>query len=231
MILLDRQFLRDENLCGSVCTEPGMRFAAIVADGMGGNDGGELASDIAAQEFDTWLTDLPTGLDCDNVRFLANRFASDTHNLVNSKGAELPGFLGMGTTLCGVFLYEDSWYWVNVGDSRLYLRRNGIMRQISRDHSYRNLYNDPSQPSNLIYNAIGGGEQYQCFADCRPIYLEPGDNLLICSDGLSDMLTSDQIEQAWPLGAKALVDEAKAAGGLDNISVIILNILSNGPNV
>lgn len=226
MALVDRKFVRDETLRGVARVDDDSRFAAIVADGMGGNDGGELASDIAAQEFDSWLADLPEGLGNDDVKTMANDFARNIHDLINQRGSELEGFHGMGTTLTGVFHFQDSWYWINVGDSRVYIYRDGIMRQVTRDHSLRNLYNDPSQPSNVIYNAIGGGEEYECFADCDELPLFAADRLLICSDGLCDMLTDDEIESLLESHADAevFVDAAKAAGGEDNISVIILDI-------
>lgn len=230
MALVDRLFLRDEQAQGSVTLEPSARFAAIVADGMGGADGGELASDIAAQEFDSWLQDLPAGLTPQEVQVRAMDMAVAVHRLINRRGSELEGFKGMGTTLCGAFFYEGHWLWINVGDSRLYLLRHGEMMQVSRDHSYRNLYNDPTQPSNLIYNALGGGDQFEAFADCKPLDLVSGDRLLVCSDGLCDMIADNHIAQHLALphlddAAESLVAEAKAAGGADNITVILAQVV------
>lgn len=224
MILIDRQFLRDESAEGKIMVGDDDRFAAIVADGMGGNDGGELASDIAAQEFDTWFAELPAGLQDSELRTYANDYATATHALINARGRELEGFQGMGTTLTGAFHYESRWCWINIGDSRVYIYRDGILRQVSRDHSYRNLYNDPNQPSNMIYNSLGGGEEYDSFADCDSLPLFPDDHLLVCSDGLSDMLDDTAIEGLMASSASAadIVAAAKQAGGRDNVSVILL---------
>lgn len=229
MALADRQFLRDEQATGSVTLTAESRMALIVADGMGGNDGGELASDIAAQEFDTWLEELPAGLTAAEVQVRAMDMAVATHVLINARGRELDGFLGMGTTLCGAFVYEGHWLWINVGDSRLYLIRDGQMRQVSRDHSYRNLHNDPTLPSNLIYNALGGGEEFEAFADCYPLDARPADRLLVCSDGLCDMIDDAEIERLAAItdlqaSAMALVEAAKAAGGADNITVLLADL-------
>ena len=132
----------------------------------------------------------------------------------------------MGTTLVGIFFYEGSPYWVNIGDSRIYIYRDGILRQISRDHSMRNLMNNPELPANLIYNSLGSGTGTDSFADCDNIPLFENDCILICSDALSDMVDDEKLalllKQSAP--ASAYVSSAKAAGGEDNISVITLSI-------
>ena len=118
MILIDRSFLRDESASGEVFVDGNSRFCAIVADGMGGNNGGEFASDIACQEFDSWINDIPSKLTHGEIRAKVNEFVLNTHTLINSKGDEMEEFSGMGTTLVGIFFYEGSSYWVNIGDSR-----------------------------------------------------------------------------------------------------------------
>ena len=191
MILVDRHFLRDESATGEQTVNINTRFCAIVADGMGGYNGGELASDIATQEFDTWINDLPSRLSRGSVNAEVQDFALATHNLINRRGDELQGYQGMGTTLVGLFFYENMPYWINIGDSRIYIFRDGNLRQISRDHSIRNLLNDPKQPSNLIYNSLGTGQEANTFADCDNLPLFDGDCLLICSDGLTDMVDDE----------------------------------------
>lgn len=226
MILIDRSFLRDESASGEVFVDGNSRFCAIVADGMGGNNGGEFASDIACQEFDSWINDIPSKLTHGEIRAKVNEFVLNTHTLINSKGDEMEEFSGMGTTLVGIFFYEGSSYWVNIGDSRIYIYRDGILRQISRDHSMRNLMNNPELSANLIYNSLGSGTGTDSFADCDNIPLFENDCILICSDGLSDMVDDEKLalllKQSAP--ASAYVSSAKAAGGEDNISVITLSI-------
>lgn len=215
MILVDNLFVRDEKARGEC------RRCAVVADGMGGNDGGELASDMACQEFESWLDSLPDGLDRYGLKSEVNRFVQTTHTLLNCRGNELEGFHGMGTTLVGIFLYDGRWWWINIGDSRLYLLRNGKLAQISTDHSIRNLTNDRSQPANLIYNCLGSGDDFNVFADMEPLDLISGDSLLLCSDGLTDMVNDECIETDFEIND--LVAAAKNAGGEDNISIIILD--------
>lgn len=230
MILVDRHFLRDESAAGEVTVNHNSRFCAIVADGMGGCEGGELASDIASQEFDTWVADLPSGLSKAAVPCEAQAFALATHDLINRRGEEIEGYHGMGTTLAGVFFYENKPYWINIGDSRIYIFRDGILRQLSRDHSMRNLLNDPTQPANLIYNSLGTGTGADTFADCDDIPLFDGDCLLVCSDGLTDMVDDDCLALLMKQGApaSAFVASARAAGGKDNISVILLKLSESG---
>lgn len=226
MLLVDRRFLRDEAATGEVAVNANSRFCAIVADGMGGCEGGELASDIACQEFDTWMADLPSGLSKAAVPCEAQAFALAAHQLINRRGEELEGYRGMGTTLAGFFFYENTPFWINIGDSRLYIFRDGLLRQLSRDHSMRNLLNDPTQPANLIYNSLGTGTGADTFADCDHLPLFDGDCLLVCSDGLTDLVDDDRLtllmQQHAP--ASAFVASARAAGGTDNISVILLHV-------
>ena len=226
MILVDRHFLRDESATGEQTVNINSRFCAIVADGMGGYNGGELASDIATQEFDTWINDLPSRLSRGSVNAEVQDFALATHNLINRRGDELQGYQGMGTTLVGLFFYENMPYWINIGDSRIYIFRDGNLRQISRDHSIRNLLNDPKQPSNLIYNSLGTGQEANTFADCDNLPLFDGDCLLICSDGLPDMVDDDHLALLMQESAPAasFINAARSAGGEDNISVILLRI-------
>lgn len=214
IILVDSLYVRDETAEGQC------NICAIVADGMGGADGGELASDIACQEFESWLASLPTGLDQYEIKAEINRFTQSTHAFINLRGNELEGFKGMGTTLVGVFHYGGRWWWLNIGDSRLYLYRGGDLMQISTDHSMRNFTGDTSQPANLIYNCLGNGDDFEAFADFGPLDLMTDDRILLCSDGLTDMVDDDEIKSDFDI--EKLVANAKHAGGEDNISIIIL---------
>jgi len=132
----------------------------------------------------------------------------------------------MGTTFVGMFSYEERIYMVNIGDSRLYRYRGGILKQLSSDHSMRELTGDMTTPSNVIYNSLGAGTS--AFADFTELtgQLLDEDLFLICSDGLSDMLTDDQIEEVLHQEPTAinLIEAAKAAGGRDNVSVVLLRV-------
>lgn len=227
MILLNGELYRDESLTTEFSIDNRSRFAAIVADGMGGHEGGEFASELATQAFDDFLSSLPEGLTIEQVIAETKQWAVDTHRMINRKGEEMPQYLGMGTTFVGMFSYDGRVYTINIGDSRLYRYRNTILKQMSEDHSMRNLTGDMHQQSNLIYNSLGAGESV--FADVEDVTekILPDDYYIICSDGLSDMLTDEQIDAILDSGgaAQELIDAAKQAGGKDNVSVIRLQFM------
>ena len=206
--------------------QPMSRFTAIVADGMGGYEGGEIASEMAVKSFDSFFTGLPAGLSVDRLVARVKSWVAEMHAEIISSGDEHREYAGMGTTMVGMFAYEGKMFRINIGDSRLYRFRNGMLKQLSVDHSMRELTGDMSQPSNLIYNSLGAGGKV--FADVEEMtsQLISDDRFLICSDGLSDMLSDEEIASLLIGNAdvEALVTAAKQAGGRDNISVILLTV-------
>ena len=227
MILLNGELYRDESLTTEFSIDNLSRFAANVADGMGGHEGGEFASELATQAFDDFLSSLPEGLTIEQVIAQTKQWAVDTHHMINRKGEEMPQYLGMGTTFVGMFSYDGRVYTINIGDSRLYRYRNTILKQMSEDHSMRNLTGDMNQQSNLIYNSLGAGESVFADVDDVTEKILPDDYYIICSDGLSDMLTDEQIDAILDSGGGVdeLIAAAKQAGGKDNVSVIRLHFL------
>ena len=220
-------FYRDESFSGEFDTAVYSRFTAIVADGMGGTAGGEFASDLSLVSFDDFIRDLPDELSPVDVRERVEQWVESFQKEIIAKGIELPQFRDMGTTFVGMFCYEDHLYSINVGDSRLYRWREGKLMPFSIDHSMRNLKNDDSIPANLMYNCFGGGGG-DAFADLADISTEweVGDVWIICSDGLSDLVDDAKIESLVPLrSATSLVDAAKEAGGRDNITVVLIEII------
>lgn len=224
MILFNGKFYRNESFEQIFEVTSQMRFAAIVADGIGGNKGGELASELAVNAFNDFMTMLPAGLPYEALYYEVRKWVDKTHSFIQSKGLEMPQYKDMGTTIVGIFSYNDHLYRINIGDSRLYRFRNGVLKQLTCDHSMRELTGDPNSPSNMIYNSLGAG--ISAFADFTDMtgQLLADDMLLICSDGLSDMLTDEQIIQTMSENPTALhlTETAKSAGGKDNISVILL---------
>ena len=206
--------------------QPHSRFVAIVADGMGGYEGGEIASEMAAKSFDAFFTGLPAGLSVDRLVAQVKTWVTEIHAEIIAFGDEHREYAGLGTTLVGMFAYEGKIFRINIGDSRLYRFRNGMLKQLSVDHSMRELTGDMSQPSNLIYNSLGAGGQV--FADVEEMtaQLISDDRFLICSDGLSDMLSDEEICTLLADNADvdALIAAAKQAGGRDNVSVILLTV-------
>lgn len=228
MILFGGEFFRDRSAKQIFELSDTARFAAVVADGMGGHDGGEFASEIALRCFDDFILALPEGLDEDEVASSLKRWTEETHCLILRKSHELPGCEGMGSTFCGLLFYREMVFALNIGDSRLYRFRGGILKQLTTDHSIRQLTGGLSQDSNQIYNSLGAGES--AFIDIKNLggQLLEEDLYLICSDGLSDMLPDEETERILTENpsAEALITAAKNAGGKDNVSVILLKIIS-----
>lgn len=205
----------------SLSCECGTPILIAVADGMGGYEGGEIASELVADQ----LIDF-----CDEADFSADSFKSwgaVTNDVVLARAKSL-GFNDMGTTLTGIhFGEEGNALMFNVGDSRVYRLRDGILKQLTTDHSMKELTKNPDYPSNIIYNCFGLERDF--FTDVKDVtgMLMPDDTVLVCSDGLSDMLPDDEIESLLPSGAEALLSAAKNAGGEDNITFIIATILED----
>ena len=209
MILLNGEFYRDEHSAYEFSMGELARVAAMVA----------------LRSFDEFLTKLPPTQQGEYIIAAVKDWALQAHAFITRKGQELPAYSGMGTTFVGMFFYEDKIFKVNIGDSRLYRYRDHFLKQLTEDHTMRNLTHDMSQRSNLIYNCLGAGGSV--FADVEEITdkIVADDLYLICSDGLSDMLSDESIAAILDRGGSAanLVNAAKDAGGKDNVSVILLH--------
>ena len=146
---------------------------------------------------------------------------------INSRGKSIEKYKDMGTTLVAFVYYNDHYFWMNCGDSRLYRLRDNRLVQLTHDHSLRALTGDDSHP-NVITNCVGGGCKHS-FIDIMEIpegVLE-GDRYLLCSDGLNDMLTDEKIEKLLLGGSTAngLCNAAILAGGIDNVSTCIIDMM------
>ena len=223
MILLMDQFIRDNAISFSMSLNTEDRFIAAVADGMGGHNGGEVASEDSVRDLDSFFYGLPDKLSSELFMESFKQWIQQVHRLIMLKGNSHPDLSGMGTTLVGLLVYENKIFWINCGDSRLYRLRGEILCQISTDHSLREMTGNAQAPSNIIMNSIGAGETV--FLDITEISgsVFDGDAFLLCSDGLNDMLDDEQIESALIKGnASSLVEEALKAGGKDNVSVCLI---------
>ena len=226
MALVFGSMIRDTSESSMVNVTPQVRFSAIVADGMGGYEGGEVASEFTLHSFDEMIERLPASLDETDLRIALNQWL-EQHQLAMLVRQRETGLSQMGTTLTGIVTYEDIQLLINAGDSRVYRYRYGNLRQLSEDHSERNRLNDPSIPSNLIYNAIGIPDAFLAITNMTETFpICDGDVYLICSDGLNDMIEDDVIQQILDKKGTAqdLVNAAKAAGGRDNCTVILLYV-------
>ncbi len=213
----------------------GLLFA--VADGVGGCAGGALASRLTLSAFDTQFYGTEKGGETidgyvEALTLAGNRANRDLLSLAAAK----PDLAHMGSTIAGVCLMARGYLVFHAGDSRVYRLRNGYGKQLTVDDSLRALAvssgflsareAEESEPSHTITNCVGSND----FA----LHIAPGpdprdgDVLLICSDGLHDMLDLDFLESAVAASRNvvelvdALVDGANAAGGHDNISVVAI---------
>jgi serine/threonine protein phosphatase PrpC len=204
-----------------------------VADGMGGHRGGEVASSLALETVQQ-LFERQEGTLADQVA-QANRAVYDRSRRDRSVS-------GMGTTLTAALVDGNTVHLVHVGDSRAYLLRDGRLRQLTEDHTlvHRMVMEGEITPEeaethphrSILTRALGVDESVQ--VDEGDVRIESGDRLLLCTDGLTGMVPEDQITEIM-LGSAApqdavdrLVKIANRAGGIDNITAVVLDFDENG---
>ena len=203
----------------------------LVADGMGGHRAGDLASEYTVSRVCEAVTKSMQKIP---FQILKGAFQYANQKLIEKAG-ESPAYAGMGTTLVAVTVQDYTAYVANVGDSRLY-KIGGTIEQITEDHSLveemvrmgeiskEEARNHPEK--NIITRAIGVSETVE--PDYFDTKLEKGECLLLCSDGLSNMLEDAQIKEILDRrtdlrsGAEELVREANRNGGKDNIAVVLI---------
>jgi protein phosphatase len=217
---------RRQNEDAFVCEPP--LFA--IADGMGGAQAGELASRLAAAVVGRADADGRTG------RELVVGLIEDANRSVYERATGDESVSGMGTTMT-VALVEDNHVWIgHVGDSRAYLLRDGALEQLTDDHSLvaelvRSGRLTPDEAGSHPHRSVitrALGTDAEVAVDVIAVPTKPGDVFVLCSDGLSSMVGDDAIrdvleERGDDLGeaARVLVDAANAAGGEDNITVVL----------
>jgi len=223
--------LRDHNEDSLVVAPP----LYVVADGMGGHAAGEVASEIAVRSIEKLAPRTP------DTEALADAVVAANHAVIEA--AREKGRGGMGTTMTAAILERERLAIAQVGDSRAYLLHQGRMQQLTRDHS---LMADMIEAGELtpeearvhpqrsvITRALGSDPDMQ--PDLYELNVSSGDRLLLCSDGLSTMLEDPDIETILTRTrdpqrcASVLVNEAIAAGGYDNITVIVVDVEGDAP--
>lgn len=207
----------------------------LVADGMGGHNAGDYASQVAVETMVERIADSQE-TDIAHIFDLAIQAAN---RRIRELGARSPELEGMGTTMVAACCREDILYVANVGDSRLYVANRFGLRQITRDHSWveemvrrggigrEEARNHPDK--NIITRAVGAEDTVR--ADFFTVRLEAGDEILMCTDGLTNMLEDEEIRMILD-GARDIVEKtqelvraANENGGRDNISVILIEPL------
>lgn len=217
---------------------------AVLADGMGGYNAGEVASRMAVDLVSSGIRaalaqrqtpDLAASRACALLSECSLRANAAIYEAAGSNEA----YAGMGTTLVIGLWFGASVAVAHVGDSRLYRMRAGVLEQLTRDHSLLEqqielgvITREEARYSpnrNVVTRAIGIDPDVDPEVHTFPV--SAGDGYLICSDGLSDMLTDPEIrdtlaayESSLPEAANELVRQANANGGLDNISVILIRV-------
>lgn len=208
---------------------------ALVADGMGGYEGGQEASRVAAETIESVYSSSPNG----DPRTLLLQGFQEAHNRIRRQAEEEPQLHGMGTTCTAIVLLEAGLLYAHVGDSRLYLVRGPKIYRLTRDHSYvgRLLEQGIIGPEeagthpqrHILTAALGAGLDVTPEAPEHPIALETGDVLVLCSDGLWGPVTETEIHDAVANhtpdeACKELVAQARKRGGPDNITLQVLRI-------
>ena len=227
MVLVNDKFIRNGKHWTMIDTDSCERYLIALADGMGGHCGGEVASNDVLHNLQFYFSDLPSALSVEDFNEAIYEWLESINNIIDSKGRSEARYNGMGTTLVALAFYNRDFYWMNCGDSRLYRLHGSSLKQLTTDHSLSNLMGS-ERHSNIITNCIGGGckmsyiDMVQCTTE-----VVTSDVLLLCSDGLTDMLSDDEIQTLLENGADAskLCKAAELAGGYDNVSACVIKIV------
>lgn len=208
----------------------------VVADGMGGHAGGEVASQTATEAILGCVQQAEPGRGGEAILAEALQRANQS---IRARAEQEPTLRGMGTTAVCVLVHADEIAWAHVGDSRLYVHRPGELRQVTRDQSRVQAMVDAGQITadearvhpmrNVISQALGSRADVTPEMGSHPV--QPGMVLLLCTDGLNGMVEDRRIGEILDQGnadaldptAQALVDAALEAGGEDNVTVVLAN--------
>ncbi len=212
----------------------------VICDGMGGVEGGEVASELAAQVMWREMKGTPATKDPEVFARLLRRAARVANHDVHAMADREPGLKGMGTTLSAAGVVGDRLIVATVGDSRAYILRMGALVQVTRDQSLHSALlaaghseNDAANAGGAILQALGVGEDVE--PSLSLIELRAGDRVLLCSDGLHGLVGDPALalllSEPHSVGdaTKLLVAAARAAGGTDNITAIVCEV--KGPRL
>jgi protein phosphatase len=209
---------------------------AVIADGMGGYEGGQEASRLAAETVREVYAEFPGA---DPRAALLHAFAS-AHRQIQAYAAAHPELHGMGTTCTAAVIRGGQLHFAHVGDSRLYLVRDGKISRLTRDHSYvgRLVESGIVRPEDaekhpqrhILTSALGAGLEVDVECPERAMALKSSDSLLLCTDGLWGVVPESELQSASQLEPSAacasLVQSARQGGGPDNITLQILRVIS-----
>lgn len=234
--------------------DPTPTLLAIIADGVGGHRAGEVAADLAV----TQISQVVASSDASQPLSVLQIAFEQANQAINARSMADPALSGMGTTCVCAWVIDDRLFTASVGDSRIYLVRNGKASQLTIDHTWVQEAIDsgiltPEQARNhpnahVIRRHLGSQQPVvpdfrlrlsSAETDSRAqanqgMHLAPGDIVLLCSDGLTDLVRDDEIGMTLSRfslsdALQDLVDQANARGGHDNISIVAVYVPSPGP--
>jgi PPM family protein phosphatase len=231
----------------------GARGLVVLADGMGGYNAGEVASGMATTVIVTDLQQLlreraPYDMDAETGQAIAQTLLREQIAKANTSiyqaSLSQPQYAGMGTTLVVALFYDNKLTVAHIGDSRLYRLRGDEFKQVTKDHSLLQEQIDSglitpqqarqSQNKSLVTRALGIDPTVE--SEIHDYDAQPGDIYLLCSDGLCDMVSDEDIGMVLQtlganlrLCAQQLVQMANDNGGRDNVSVILVRVLKGYP--
>lgn len=202
-----------------------------VADGMGGQAAGEIASRILIDTVKNFLPVIPEPLSEDILK----KAILKSNAAILREAAKNPNYRGMGTTATILHIYNRRAYYAHVGDSRLYRLRNKNFEQITQDHSYVETLVRKGEIThaearvhpmkNILTQAVGAVEEL--FVDTASFSIDAGDIFLLCTDGLTNMVEDKNIAEILLTAenpAESLIEAALNNGGLDNVSVMVIGV-------
>ena len=211
---------------------------AIVADGMGGYEGGQEASRLAVETV-RYVYDHDF---IDDPQLVLSSGLQTAHEAIQRYAIEHPHFSGMGTTCTALAIVDGHLSFAHVGDSRLYLIRGDSTTRLTHDHSYvgrlvesgivRSEDAETHPQRHILTAALGSGRELTPDIPEHPIPLQDGDLLILCTDGLWSVVGEEQLSRIAHSNAPAkacqkLIEAALDRGGPDNVTVIILRISSH----
>ncbi|SFO99130.1 protein phosphatase [Halolactibacillus halophilus] len=231
----------NEDTGGVVCNQD-KQTLYVIADGMGGHNAGDVASAMVLQYFQTHWPKERQFTRVDDVERYLIKSIQTVNEQIYQKAKENDAYRGMGTTVVVVIIIDEMAVVAHVGDSRCYKLAEGQLRQITKDHSLVNALIHAGEiteqearvhpKKNILTRAVG--TDLAIDVDVTMVSCELGDTLLLCTDGLTNKLTDEEIKtiiqsvQKIDDAGKQLIDAANARGGEDNISLVLINEQAGG---
>lgn len=203
-------------------------FLAVVADGMGGHQGGAEASRLAIETIHDLVNPSQQPPEGQIESWLAKAVEEANHKIF-SEGSQNKSLSGMGTTISLAYIFNQKAYWAHVGDSRIYVFRKNKLKQITKDHTLTSA--KEGKRNHILTRALGVQNTIKIDTGVTPLF--PKDRLLLCSDGLYNALKEEKIEdilnnfkQTNEELVRKMVEKANELDGSDNITVVLMQIES-----